>query len=266
MTKQFTAMAIMLLRARGQLHLDDTICTYLADCPPAWRAITIEHLLTHTSGLPNYTDLATFDANQMHPATPDELVARFRNLPLLFPPGTGYMYENSDYVLLGLIIERITGRSYAEVLHDTIFVPLHMDDTGADQHSGAGADWAVGYRIMNEPAPVVEPSNLFAAGELYSTSQDLYRWDQALYTNQLLPQSQLLEMWTPVAGDYGYGWKIDAVVGHRKIGHTGLMDGFASAIARYPDDHMTVIVLCNMSGADVEGISDYIATLVFDSA
>jgi CubicO group peptidase (beta-lactamase class C family) len=264
MTKQFTATAIMLLRARGLLRIDDTICTYLDHCPAAWQTITIQQLLTHTSGLPNYTDLATFDATQMLPTTPDELVGRFRDLPLLFPPGSRYMYENSDYVLLGTIIERVTGQPYAEVLRDAIFQPLGMHDTGADQRAGGEAAWAAGYNADGTLAPAIAPSTLFSAGELYSTSEDLYRWDQALYTNKLLPQAQLNEMWTPLAADYGYGWKINTYASHRKISHSGLIDGFAGTIARYPDDHVTVIVLCNLSGADVDGIGDYIATLVFN--
>jgi CubicO group peptidase (beta-lactamase class C family) len=138
-TKQFTAAAIMILQARGQLNVQDSVCTHLPDCPDAWRAVTIQNLLTHTSGLPNYTDFMTYEPSQMQPATPDELIARFRGEPLLYPPGTTYFYENSDYVLLGRIIEQVSGQPYADFLRDVIFTPLQMHDSGVAAGLGSGA-------------------------------------------------------------------------------------------------------------------------------
>jgi CubicO group peptidase (beta-lactamase class C family) len=261
LTKQFTAMAIMILQARGQLGIHDSICTYVDDCPDAWQPITIHQLLTHTSGLPNYTDLADYPSTQMLPITPEELVARFSSLPLLFPPGTAYMYENSDYVLLGLIIERVSGQHYGDFLREAIFAPLEMHDTGADKDSAV----AFGYAQIGVAAPSLDTSTLFAAGSLYSTIEDLYRWDQALYTTKLLPQPQLDAIWTPDLNEYGYGWRIGEIDGHRKISHPGLIDGFASAIVRLPDDHVTVIVLSNLDSTDAAGIADYIAGLVLGS-
>jgi CubicO group peptidase (beta-lactamase class C family) len=263
-TKQFTSMAIMILQARGLLDVQDSICAHLADCPDTWRPISIHDLLTHTSGLPNYTDLGDYEATQMQPATPNQLVARFRDQPLLFPPGTQYMYENSDYVLLGLIVEQASGQSYGDFLRAAIFEPLGMRDTGVDQGLG-GAGLALGYRVPGELAPALDASTLFSAGSLYSTVEDMYRWDQALYTTKLLPKPLLDAMWTPFLSDYGYGWWIASFNGHREISHPGLIDGFATTIARYPDDQVTVIVLGNMSGADAPSISNYIATLVLNS-
>src|SRR5262245_53766625 len=189
-------MAIMILQAHGQLNVQDSICAHLADCPDAWQPITIHNLLTHTSGLPNYTDFGDYEATQMLPTTPDELVARFRDRPLAAPPGTQYMYENSDYVLLGQIVERASGQSYADFLRAAIFDPLDMRDSGVDAGSG-GEGQAIGYRIPNELAPALDTSTLFAAGSLYSTVEDMYRWDQALYTTKLLPKPLLDAMWTP---------------------------------------------------------------------
>lgn len=263
MTKQFTAVAVLQLVARGQLALNDPVCSYLADCPATWRAITIAQLLSHRSGLPNYTDYASFEATQMLPTTPAELVSRFRDQPLLFTPGTGYMYENSDYVLLGMVIEKVTGRPYAEVLQTGIFEPLGMHDTGADTDNQPGR--AQGYHLSGELAPPLDPSTLFAAGALHSTTHDLLRWDQALYTDQLLPPEMRDLMWQPNQGKYGYGWLLGNRGGHLVISHPGLMDGFASVIARYPDERLTVIVLGNMSAADPEGIAGYLADLVFGS-
>ncbi len=263
MTKQFTAVAVLQLVARGQLTLDSPVCSYLDDCPASWRAITIAQLLSHRSGLPNYTDYASFDATQMLPTTPAELVSRFRDQPLLFAPGSSFMYENSDYVLLGMVVEKVTGRPYADVLQTSIFGPLGMRDTGADADTRPGR--AQGYHLSGELAPPLDPSTLFAAGALHSTTHDLLRWDQALYTDELLPPELRDLMWQPRQGKYGYGWLVGSRAGHRVISHPGLMDGFASVIARYPDERLTVIVLGNMSAADPEGIAGYLADLVFGS-
>jgi CubicO group peptidase (beta-lactamase class C family) len=264
-TKQFTAAAIMILQARGQLNVQDTICAHLPDCPDAWRDVTIQQLLTHTSGLPNYTDFMTYEPSQMQPATPDQLIARFRNEPLLYPPGTTYSYENSDYVLLGRIIEQITGQPYADFMRDTIFAPLQMHDSGIATGLGNDPGYAVGYSSPGAPAPPLDPSTLFAAGSIYSTVEDLYRWDQALYTDALLPAALRSQMFTPFLRDYAFGWKVDRPGDRLRISHPGLIDGFATYIARYPDDHVTVIVLSNLDSSDAAGIGDYLASLVFSS-
>ena len=262
-TKQFTAMAIMILQAHGKLDIHQSVCTYLADCPEVWRPITVHHLLTHTSGLANYTDFESYEPTQMLPTTPDELLSRFRNEPLLFEPGTQYMYENSDYVLLGAIIERVSGQPYADFMREAIFEPLGMRDSGVDQNSGTIVGGAQGYLSSGEPAPFLDASTLFSAGSLYSTAEDMYRWDQALYTTVLLPQPLLDQIWTPYMNNYGYGWQIANLYGHREISHPGLIDGFATSIARFPDERVTIIVLSNMSSADTTSISNYLASLVF---
>jgi CubicO group peptidase (beta-lactamase class C family) len=264
-TKQFTAMAIMILQSRGQLDVRDSICAHLADCPDAWRPITLHNLLTHTSGLPNYTDFGDYEATQMLPATPAELVARFRDQPLLFAPGSQYMYENSDYVLLGQIIEQVSGQSYADFLRAAIFEPLGMRDSGMDPGAG-GEGQAIGYRVPGELAPALDTSTLFSAGSLYSTVEDMHRWVQGLSSAKLLPKPFLDVLWTPFMRDYGYGWWIADFNGHHEISHPGLIDGFATTIAHYPNDQLTVIVLSNMSGADAPSISNYIATLVFSNS
>jgi CubicO group peptidase (beta-lactamase class C family) len=262
-TKQFTAAAIMILQARGKLNVQDAICTHLPDCPDAWRDVTIQHLLTHTSGLPNYTDFMTYEPSQMQPATPDQLIARFHNEPLLYVPGTTYFYENSDYVVLGRIIEQVSGQSYADFLHDAIFAPLQMQSSGVAAGLGNDPGYAIGYSSMGAPAPPLDPSTLFSAGSLYSTVEDMYRWDQALYTDALLPAALRSQMFTPFLRDYAFGWMVDRPGDRLRIRHPGLIDGFATYIARYPDDHVTVIVLGNLDSADAAGIGDYLASLVF---
>ncbi len=264
LTKSFTAVSILMLQARNQLNLNDPICQYVPDCPATWSGINIRHLLTNTSGIVNYTDFADFDTTEMLPTTREELINRFRNEPLLYDPGLAYSYSNSNYVLLGMIIERVTGRSYADFVQANIFTPLAMQNSGYDQNVGAIRNQAIGYTFGSETAPFIDPSTLFAAGALYSTVEDMYRWDQALYTEQLLPQALLDEMFTPVLAEYGYGWYIQGHLGHRLINHSGLINGFSNYIARYPDDRLTVIVLSNMQTSASVSIGLYLAQMVFE--
>ncbi|HEU4323473.1 MAG TPA: serine hydrolase domain-containing protein [Roseiflexaceae bacterium] len=260
-SKQFTAMAVMQLQAQGRLHVSDPICDYLSDCPDSWRTITIRQLLSHTSGIPDYTSLIDYSATQASPAAPAALAARVRDMPLLFPPGTSYSYGNTAYTLLGMIIEQASGRSYADVLRDGIFGPLQMHDSGVS--TGAGEPGAArGYHRVGMLAPPLDASTLFAAGDLYSTVDDLYRWSQALEGETLLPAALRNEMFTPVANNYGYGWRITTPDGVRQISHPGLIDGFATAIVRFPDRRITVVVLANMDGADAPGIATYLGGLV----
>jgi CubicO group peptidase (beta-lactamase class C family) len=175
------------------------------------------------------------------------------------------MYENSDYVLLGRIIEQVAGQTYADFLRDAIFAPLQMRDSGVDSGLGVGPGYAVGYGSVNEPAPPLDASTLYAAGAIYSTVEDLYRWDQALYTDTPLPQALRAQMFTPFLSDYAFGWRVDRPGDRLRISHPGLIDGFATYMARYPDDHVTVIVLANLDSANATGIGDYLASLVFGS-
>jgi CubicO group peptidase (beta-lactamase class C family) len=251
LTKQFTAMSILILQEQGKLNVQDRFCTYYPDCPAAWQDITIHQLLTHTSGIPTYTQFPAYPDWAALPKTPDEIIAFFINEPLLFRPGESWTYSNSGYTLLGYLIEHLSGLSYGDFLKTYIFTPLQMDDSGYDP---AGIeDIAVGYYDKsNEPAFKLSPSIGFSDGGIYSTVGDLYRWDQALYTEQLLPQSLLDQMFTPYGAafdspvpNYGYGWMIEEQDGHRVYFHQGAMDGFKAYIMRFPDDRITLIILSN---------------------
>lgn len=262
-TKQFTAAAILALQQDGKLTVDDAICAYLDPCPDAWKPLTIRHLLTHTSGLVDYTAFADFEPTEMNPTTPQELVERFRGFPFSFTPGTLYHYCNSNYVLLGLIIERVSGMEYADYLEQRFFAPLGMTDTGYDTNRGAIIGGAQGYVVPGKRSGFLDASTLYAAGGLYSTVGDLFRWDQALATEEALSRAQLDQMFTPALRNYGFGWKIEIIDGRRRISHPGNMTGVATFFARYPDDQATIIVLANMEYANVEGIANYIASRMF---
>lgn len=261
LTKAFTAMAVVMLQGDGKLQVQDPICQYLTDCPAAWQPVTIHHLLTHTSGIPSYTDFMDFEATEMLPTTTDQLMARFRDMPLLFPPGTLYQYSNSGYVLLGRIIERVSGQSYEDFLQERIFAPLQMENTGYDHNAGDIKDQAAGYSSVATRASFLDASTLHAAGALYSTLDDMYRWDQALSSEQLIPRSDLDALFTPFLNNYGYGWRITTTPERRIINHTGLITGFSNYFARYPDDGVTVIVLSNLESAVSYQIGTYLAQL-----
>lgn len=260
-TKQFTSMAIMILQSRGLLSVDDTLSKYLPDFPQAGR-ITIRELLTHTSGVHNYTAIASWRKRWGDPMPLPELIGLFAHEPLDFAPGTRWSYSNSGYVLLGAVIEKVSGESYERFLRENILTPLGMDHTGYD-HSEDVIPWrASGYRVDSagrlRNASYLDMSQPFSAGALYSTVEDLARWDEALERYALIPASAYAEMYAPVklAGDstfpYGFGWSLapyakdPAARRHRTISHSGGINGFATDELRFPDDHLAVIVLSNM--------------------
>ena len=265
-TKQFTAMAILILQAQGKLDVQDPICEYIPGCPAAWEAITIDHLLTHASGIPDYIEMNEYLSRRATPSTPEQIIALFKDLPLDFQPGENWSYTDSGYVILGSIIEQVSGQSYETFLQQSIFTPLNMGDTGYDHNSNGVS---VGYRDKYSTLPV-EFYEGYAGGGLYSTVEDLYKWDQALYTEQLLPQAQLKQMFVshaaiPDSGGwaYGYGWLIGEEQGRTLIAHTGGIEGFASIIARYPDDQITIIILINQEDQDPILIQQNTAKKIF---
>ena len=265
-TKQFTAVAIMILQERGKLRVSDPACQYLPECPAAWQPLTIRHLLTHTAGIPNYTNFPDFGRAAVLPTTSAELVGRLTDKPLEFPAGEKFAYSNSGYYLLGLIIERASGKSYADFLQEAVFTPLAMTHTGYDnparilKHRAAGYSRQAG-AIVN--AAYMDMSLPYAAGGLYSTTGDLLRWDQALYTDTLVSKKSLDEMFTPDKGGYGYGWSIGRRFDRPEISHGGGIYGFATEITRFPADRVTVIVLSNVETAPVNRIANDLSAIVF---
>ena len=268
-TKQFTGMAIMILQERGKLQVSDPICNYLPDCPSAWRPITIHHLLTHTSGISDYVSFSDFAQTQALPTTPQALIARFRDKPPEFPPGDKFQYSNSGYVLLGLIIERVSGQSYQNFLQRNIFDVLKMNDSGYDANSTILLHRAAGYQKEGgklQNAKYIETSVAYAAGALYSTVNDLMIWDQALYTNKLVSQKSIQQVFTPYKEIVGYGWAIGTMFRRKMEHHNGSINGFASSFARFPDDKVLVVVLSNRDDVPIDNISRDLAAIVFGEA
>lgn len=265
--KQFTAMAVMILQERGKLNVGDPICKYLENCPPAWQPITIRNLLTHTSGIPNFVSLPDFQKRIVfQPYTYASFVDVFRNEPLDFAPGEKFNYSNSAYFLLGLIIERVSGKSYAEFLRDSIFVPLEMKNTGYDDMRSLVSNRAAGYVWTGkslENAPYLNMLIPFAAGGLYSTTEDLFRWEQALYTEKLVSRKSLDEIFTPFKGRYGYGWFMVRRFKRLTTEHEGGIAGFSASIIRFPEERTTFIVLNNNVSASAVKVAENLAAIVF---
>lgn len=264
LTKQFTAMAILMLQERQKLNVQDPICNYLPQCPEAWQSITIHHLLTHTSGLPNYmyTLNLTEEERAYSPLTRD--IERLRKGSLEFAPGTKFNYCNSGYVLLGHIIEKVTGKSYGDFVRDCIFEPLKMVNTGYDYNGLVLKHRAEGYSLRGDTiitAPFVDMSVPFAAGGLYSTVEDLYLWDQALYTEKLISKKSLEMMFTPYKKQYGYGWIIDEQFKRLCINHGGRIEGFMNSIERFPEEKLTVVVMSNRDTISAGRLSRNLAAI-----
>jgi CubicO group peptidase (beta-lactamase class C family) len=265
-TKQFTGMAIVMLQERGKLSVNDPVCKHLPDCPQAWQPITIKHLLTHTAGIPNYTEFPDFMKTAAAETTLAELTGRFRDKPLQFALGEKYAYSNSGYYLLGLIVERASGKPYADFLRENIFAPLGMKQTGYDDPVRIIRNRAAGYARTSDGlvnAAPISMSTAYAAGALYSTVEDLLLWDQALYTEKLVSRKSLDEAFTPFKSNYGYGWSIGKRFDRQVIAHGGGIFGFSSYIARYPADRVTVVVLSNVEGAPSGEIANALAAIAF---
>jgi D-alanyl-D-alanine carboxypeptidase len=252
-TKPFTAAAIMILADEGKLSPGDDIRKHLPAYPTHGATITIEHLLTHTSGIPSYTEQAGFQQLLAQNIEPPALVARFKDLPLEFAPGSKMEYSNSGYHLLGLIIEKVSGKTYAEFLAQRIFSPLEMthsgygDDPKLDRVAGYSRD----QKGPVQPAPPINMKIPYSAGALVSSVDDLARWDGAIRAGKLLKKASWERVFTPARlpdgrrTDYGYGWNLSKLDGRPVQRHGGGIPGFVTHFLRMPAEDLLVVVLMN---------------------
>jgi CubicO group peptidase (beta-lactamase class C family) len=259
LTKQFTAAAIMLLEQRGMLRIEDPVSKYLPDAPAAWRSITVFNLLTHTSGIPDLTTFPDFAERVTQRTTPEQLVGSFRDKPLDFPPGTDFRYSNSGYILLGYILEKVSGQSYADFIQKNIFVPLGMKSSGYDSNAAIVPMRAQGYAQRAGGVAIADYLDMtvpFSAGGLYSTTRDLLRWEHGLFDGQLLSPSSLARMTTPFKKDYAFGIAVDTDTnGNKVVWHGGAIDGFTVFMAYVPAEKFAVVVLANIEGAPAKAIA-----------
>lgn len=267
-TKQFTAAAILILYQDGLVKLDDPIARYLPDYPkPNANVITIHHLLMHSSGIPNYTEDPEILLKRTDYITPEQLMKAFEDKPLEFEPGTDFRYSNSGYIVLGAIIERVSGQSYEAFLHNRIFKPLGMTATGYARRESAVPDRADGYtQLANGELIRAVPINfsvLHTAGALYSTVEDMLKWDLALDNYTILDENSVKLMLTAHAPNYGYGWFLEKRFGRFHSYHGGFLDGFNTTFERWPDDHLCIIVFANEDEAPVKKIARSLAAIIY---
>jgi CubicO group peptidase (beta-lactamase class C family) len=274
-TKQFTAMAIMILQERGLLNVHDKANKYLPEYKELDERITIHHLLTHTSGL-QYLFGSDFEKSLNNPKHKHEyMINIFRDLPLLCEPGQAWNYSNFGYYLLGCIIENVSGISYDEFFQQNIFKPLNMNDTGVERDKKIIHGLATGYYLNGDEIIRHKYMNIdlaFAGGDIYSTVEDMLLWDKALYTEKLVSKKTLDLIFTPYANsretgnednDYGYGWFIVKKHGRDKISHDGGGLGFITDFNRYVNEEISIVVLSNYGFTAVWRISEIIAAILF---
>jgi D-alanyl-D-alanine carboxypeptidase len=264
-TKQFTAVAIMMLEQEGSLSVSDDITQYLPKYPTNGKTITIEHLLTHTSGIPNYTDIPGWMASKIrNSASVDEMMDGWKDLPLEFEPGETFTYSNSGYFMLGAIIEAASGVDYETFIESRIFKPLGMKNSYYDRSDRIIPGRVQGYAQVEDGfinAPFLDMSQPYAAGSLASSVEDLALWDASLYTEKLLPREARQRMWTPFRfnngelSSYAYGWGIGEHNGSPLVQHNGGIFGFSTAGIRMPDQQLYVSVLSNGAGTGPGGMA-----------
>jgi CubicO group peptidase (beta-lactamase class C family) len=265
--KTFTATLVLMLQERGKLSVQDPICKYLDDCPDAWREVTIHHLLTHTSGITNYTELPDqFEMRALASFIRDAM-SRIKKMPLQVKPGEKWSYSNTGYKLLHNIIEKVSGKPFEAFLRESILDPLKMTKTGAFEKPGIRHliidTRAAGYtdgRGPLENAPWVYPSY---GGGLYSTVEDMFLWGQSFYTEKLLSRKTLDTAFTPVKNNYGYGWFVFNKAKHRFVLHGGGIPGYGTTFALYLDDNVIILVASNLDTAPTDQIHNDLAAIVF---
>jgi CubicO group peptidase (beta-lactamase class C family) len=266
--KQFTAMLTMLLAEQGRIGLDDPIPTYFPNSPENWQGITIRHLLTHTSGIANYTD-DTSGISWRQDYSEDQLVEKAKAMPVEFQPGEKWSYSNTGYVLLGILLHKAGGKFYGDLLREHIFAPLSMETARIINETEIIPHRAAGYQLQDgewkNQAWVSPTLNTTADGSLYLSILDLVKWEAALSTGRILSKSGYDNIWSPIRlpadslHPYGFGWSLAPIKGRRAVHHSGGWQGFNAYIVRYVDDRLTVILLANLSSANPGKIAQHIA-------
>lgn len=269
MGKQFTSAAVMLLVEDGKISLSDSITKYFPDAPAHFRPITVRHLLTHTSGIPDYTE-GTLDFRKDY--TEDELLKFAYELKPEFPAGARWNYSNTGYVLLGVLIHKASGQFYGDVLRDRVFAALGMTTARIISEEDIVMNRAAGYRLVKGEVKnqewVAPKLNTSADGSLYFTARDLIAWDEGLRAHAILKPESWAQIFEPVklnsgrSYPYGFGWEVKKVNGHLVHRHAGSWQGFETDIVRFPDDGLTVIALTNLAQANPEKFTDGIVEIL----
>lgn len=266
-TKQITAAVIMQLQQEAKLSVQDKLSKYFQGFTNGDK-ITIENLLTHTSGIYNYTnDTLIMKSDVTRHYSQQEMLTLFTKYPSDFEPGKKWSYSNSAYSILGYIIEKVEKKPYEKAVRERIFQPLGMNNSGFDFTNLSNSNKAKGYFSLNPkpvPAPIVDSTIAYSAGAIYTTIGDLYKWERAIYTNKILKPESWKTVFTPYKNKYGYGWGIDSLYGRLITAHGGGIHGFSSYIIRFPQDEVAIIVFDNSSSNALSTISKNVAAILFD--
>jgi CubicO group peptidase (beta-lactamase class C family) len=252
LTKQFTAALILLAQQDGKLNINDPVSKYLVDAPKAWEKITLANLLGHTSGIPDFISFKEFDVWAASAHTWEEEVAFFKDKPLDFEPGTKFDYSNSNYIVLGGILEKVSGKKYGDLLRERLFVPLGMNDSGLDDDELILPKRAQGYTPGPNGLTVARSESMtipFSAGSIYSTTGDLLKWENGLFGGKVLSPGSMKAMTTPGKDNYGLGVEVNNVDGVKVIEHNGGIEGFNTDLIYVPERRICVIVLANVNGS-----------------
>ncbi|MFH0795331.1 MAG: serine hydrolase domain-containing protein [bacterium] len=272
-TKHFTAMCIMILKDRGLLSFDDPLTKFFPDFPEIGKQITVLQILNHTSGLVAYEDLMPADTTK--PILDAGVLALLKTQHgVYFTPGTQYRYSNTGYALLSQIVEKVSGQSFATFLKENIFAPLHMDNTVAFEDGiSTVTRRAYGYKPTDDGFKFADQSmtsSVLGDGGIYTSVMDYYKWDQALYGQQLVTSATLAEAFTSgrladgTDTNYGFGWRLSELNGFKCINHTGTTTGFNNAVYRIPEKRLLVVVLSNRTGSFTHDLAPKIASIILD--
>jgi len=263
-TKQITAAVIMQLQQEKKLSISDPLSKYYSGFPNGDQ-ITIHHLLNHTSGLYNYTnDTILLRSDVTRPRSREEMLKIFRSYPPDFAPGTKWNYSNTGYSMLGYIIEKVEKKPYEAVVRQRIFSPLEMTHSGFDFRHLQADGKTKGYFAIGYPSPIVDSTIAFSAGAVYSTVEDLYKWERGIRSGRVLHDSSWKAVFTPGLSKYGYGWNIDTLFGRRATMHSGGIHGYTSFLLRFPEDDLVVIALDNGSSRELSKLSKNLAAIAFN--
>jgi CubicO group peptidase (beta-lactamase class C family) len=266
-TKQFTALCILILQEQGKLNVEDSVSKYLPDCPNAWSKIKVRHLLTHTSGIPDYTRLPDYISTVTLPYPPEKMMKSLRDKPLEFEPGERFAYSNSGYVLLGYIVEKASGQSYEQFLRQFIFKPLGMNDSGCDHFETILPHRAASYTPDADTwvnAAYTDTSIPNGDGALYSTVEDFFRWYQCLREQKLVSAESWKAMTTPVKENYGFGIAVVEQFGQKELAHDGRVNGFVASMRWFPASDIFVAAFANTDSAHSGEVADNLAALLLD--
>ncbi len=265
-TKQFAAACILLLAEQGKLSVNDQLSKYIPDYSKS-DSITVHMLLNHTSGIKNYTDIQEFWPKAVLPLSTDSMIALFKNKPLDFSPGTNWNYSNSGYFLLGVIVEKVSGKNFTAYLTENIIKKVGLKNTSMDRLDSVLAFRARGYGKNNQgvwqQAMFISMEGPYSAGAMVSTVEDLYQWTKALHNNQVLSAASTQKMITPYKNKYGYGIGIDSLTTHKRVSHSGGIPGFASYLGYFPDDDLCVVVISN-NGSNSIKLGTALSSIMFN--